>query len=99
MGNLVSHEQASRFVETWDGFSRWSIPSKKACVLGWSRPHQGCTANIERYRNSPIMHESVPDDYKPVVFCHGKRIPFPPATKRITRPRPRALCHRGSSAT
>lgn len=97
--NLTSHAQASWFVETFHGFSRWSIPSRKACVLGWSRPHQGCAANIERYRNSPIMHDTVPDDYKPVVFSKGKRVPFPPSTKRITRPRPRALCHKSASAT
>ena len=40
--------------------------------MNWSHPYQGLDAHIERYRNSPVMHEDVPDEYKPMS---GPRIP------------------------
>mmetsp|Transcript_30241 Transcript_30241/g.66134 ORF Transcript_30241/g.66134 Transcript_30241/m.66134 type:complete len:157 (-) Transcript_30241:119-589(-) len=35
------------------------------------------------------MHEAVPDEYKPVVFQDGVRVPFPAATKKLRAPRMR----------
>lgn len=87
--NLVSAEQAQRFFATFEGFSRWVVPSQKVCSVNWSHPYQGLEAHIERYRNSPVMHEDVPDDYKPMVFHSGKRIPFPEPTKKLKVPRMR----------
>ena len=43
-------------------------------------------AHVERYRNSPVMHRSVPDQYKPVIFKDGVRKPFPRATKKVKAP-------------
>lgn len=40
---------------------------------------------MERYRNSPVMHESVPDEYKPVILQNGLRVNFPEPSKA---PRP-----------
>jgi hypothetical protein len=49
---------------------------------------QGLTANVERYRNSPLMHESVPADCKPVLFDeYGDQVQFPAPTKHIAKPR------------
>lgn len=49
---------------------------------------QGWDANVERYRNSPLMHETVPQDCKPAVFDgYGKQTVFPEPTKRIPKPR------------
>merc|ERR1740130_313458 len=87
--NLITPEQAQRFFETFEGFHRWVVPSQKVCSVNWSHPYQGLDAHIERYRNSPVMHEDVPDDYKPMVFRDGKRIPFPPPTKKLKVPRMR----------
>jgi len=89
--NLVSHSEACRFWGTFHGFSRWAIPSRKECSLSWSNPHQGLWSNIERYRNSPIMHASIPDEYKPLLLSDGKRVAFPEPTKRLARPRYRIL--------
>eukprot|EP00439_Symbiodinium_sp_Y106_P038344 s1688_g4.t1 len=41
-----------------------------------------CQAHVERYRNSPVMHRSVPDEYKPVIFKNGVRKKFPRPTKK-----------------
>jgi hypothetical protein len=85
--NLTSPECAQRFWAKFDGYSHWSIPSKKHCFVSWSNPHQGLDSNFARYRNSPVMHEAVPDEYRPIYFVNGKPAPFPEATKKIRAPR------------
>lgn len=53
----------------------------------WSST-QGMTANVERYRNSPLMHETVPAGCKPALYDeHGVQVPFPAPTKYIAKPR------------
>jgi len=53
----------------------------------WSST-QGMTANVERYRNSPLMHETVPAECKPALYDeHGVQVPFPAPTKYIAKPR------------
>jgi hypothetical protein len=85
--NLVSSEEAERLKQRFQGFTEWSLPSSKVCSAAWSQPHQGLDAHIERYRNSPLMHESVPDEYRPALFRDGVRCVFPPPTKRVKPPR------------
>lgn len=85
--NLEDSETVPKFWNTFEGFSKWSLPSRKTCYVSWCMPHQGLEAHIERYRNSPVMHQSVPDEYKPVVFCDGIRVAFPPSTKAVRAPR------------
>eukprot|EP00932_Pfiesteria_piscicida_P008100 SRR837773.1840.p1 GENE.SRR837773.1840~~SRR837773.1840.p1 ORF type:complete len:141 (+),score=25.86 SRR837773.1840:2-424(+) len=87
--NLVSPSVAAKFWETFDGFSRWAVPSRKVGFVTWSGPHQGLEAHVERYRNSPVMHSSVPDSYKPLVFEAGRRVEFPAPTKKPRVPRVR----------
>lgn len=93
--NLVSHEAANRFRMTFDGFSNWIIPSRKVCGVTWSGPHQGLEAHVDRYRNSPVMHESVPDMYKPAIFKDGQRIEFPAPTQKLRAPRTRTFPGKG----
>lgn len=80
--NFTSHEQARQFMLTFDGFDGWESFSKKACVTRWS-DDQGLEANVSRYRNSPIMGDSVPHAYKPALFRDGVQIPFPEPTKKL----------------
>jgi len=87
--NLVGESLVPFFWATFDGFAKWVLPSSKVCSVNWSGPHQGQQAHVERYRNSPIMHSSVPDDYKPMVFATGVRSGFPPPTKKLRAPRHR----------
>lgn len=87
--NFESHEDARRAKMSFQGFARWRVPSRKTCDVVWSGPVQGLLAHTERYRNSPVMHDSVPDEYKPAVFEDGIRVPFPEPTKRIRPPRVR----------
>jgi hypothetical protein len=85
--NLVSTKEASRFWSQFQGFSDWEVASKKVCEIGWSSLLQGLQSHIDRYRNSPVMHDSVPDEFKPVLFTNGERVPFPGPTKVLRAPR------------
>jgi hypothetical protein len=96
--NLVDHAVAARFLEHFQGFRRWESGHivKKGCSAGWSTSVQGLEAHVERYRNSPLMHKSVPPEYRPALFHNGIRIAFPPPTVRIKPPRVRQRHHKGS---
>lgn len=87
--NFVTHDDAVKAKLCFQGFTRWRVPSRKTCDVVWSGPVQGLQAHTERYRNSPVMHDSVPDEYKPAVFVDGVRVPFPAPTKRVRPPRVR----------
>merc|ERR1719191_1162133 len=87
--NFVSPVAAECFRQHFDGFCRWSVQSGKVAEVSWSDPLQGLEAHVERYRDSPLMHESVPDEYKPVLLVGGQRIDFDPPTKKIKAPRVR----------
>jgi len=89
--NFHKPEQAESFWNTFDGYTDWVIPSRKICTMSWGDPHQGLWPNVERYRNSPVMHERVPDVYKPVLYMDGVRVPFPMPTKKLRAPRIRHL--------
>jgi len=86
--NMTSQGIAEYFIEHFTGFNEWSVSSEKVCQPIWSETLQGLDCHIERYRNSPVMHESVPDDQKPVLFAGTEQVSFPPPTKNIRAPRP-----------
>ena len=89
--NLTSAAMVDTFWQTFDGFSRWVLPSRKVCGVTWSSPHQGLEAHVDRYRNSPVMHASVPEEYRPLVFVGGQRVPFPGPTREPKAPRMRSF--------
>jgi len=79
--NFELHESAMMAIAALDGFSDWE--GDKPCEVLWSGAQQGLLAHVERYRNSPVMHKDVPDEYKPVVFENGMRAAFPAPTKAL----------------
>lgn len=89
--NCISADSAKCMWDVFLGYSGWMLPSKKKCIVSWSDPHQGLVANVDRYRNSPIMHPSVPDEHKPIVLMCGKRVPFLPPSKKLKAPRMRKV--------
>ncbi|CAE6967104.1 PLA2 [Symbiodinium natans] len=84
---LISHDSARQLLEQLQGCAFPGIDPSVRCEASWSQPHRGLDGHIERYRNSPVMHPSMPDEYKPVIFANGERIDFPPPTKTIRAPR------------
>jgi hypothetical protein len=89
--NFVTSVEAQRCFDQFEGFSEWKVPSEKVCTVTWGSPYQGLEAHVERYQNSPVMHHSIPDEWKPVLFDEqGVRVPFPAPTKAIKTPKVRA---------
>jgi|Transcript_54012 hypothetical protein len=84
--NMVSPDAARKIKSELQGFKKWSIPSKKVLEVCYSKPLQGLAANIERYRNSPVMHPDVPEEFKPALFENKRRIPFPAPTVSLRPP-------------
>jgi len=89
--NLLTHEDAMRLMDTFQGFSKWYFDSAKVCEVSWAHPHQGFSEHVERYRNSPVMHTCMPDEYKPMIFQNGVRVQFPPPTKALRAPKLRPV--------
>jgi hypothetical protein len=87
--NFSSVADALRCFERFEGFLNWKVPSEKVCTVTWSSPTQGFTEHIERYRNSPVMHHSLPDMWKPILLQNGVRVVFPPPSKPIKTPKVR----------
>jgi len=84
--NLLRPEFVDEFWKRFDGFTRWVVRSRKVCAVAWGAP-QGLEAQIERYRNSPVMHGRVPEDFKPAMFVRGKMVCFPAPVKATRAPR------------
>jgi len=90
--NFVSTGDVRRCWEIFDGLSEWGHQCEgesKACQVMWAEPCQGLAAHVERYRSSPVMHATVPDEWKPAIFQDGVRMPFPPPTKTVSAPKAR----------
>jgi hypothetical protein len=85
--NFTTHADACLVKDKLEGFRKWAIPSSKVCTIGWSgNDQQGLAANVDRYRNSSVMHKSVLDSSKPAVFKDGVRVKFPCSTKKLWPP-------------
>jgi len=87
--NMSDHEAAERAHRFFSGFTGWPVPTTEACEVGWSSSNQGLASHVERYRNSPLMHESVPRQYRPALFRNGVLGTFPGPTVRLRAPRVR----------
>lgn len=77
--NLITPSAAAQFWDAYNGFSEWWRAvnwRQQVCKVRWSEL-QGLEANIEFYRNSPMMHPAVPDNCKPALFINGERWHFP----------------------
>jgi hypothetical protein len=80
--NLISHCDASRALNDLPGFQNWRGKSQKRLQVSWSSL-QGLQANVNRYRNSVVMHPEIPEIFKPMIFNGGVSVSFPAPTKAI----------------
>lgn len=85
--HFTSVDSYERFQKNFSGFSDWKVPSDRICEVLFSEKFSNIEDRIEGYRNSPIMHKSVEDRFKPVLFKNGQRIPFPAPNKKVKAPR------------
>merc|ERR1719195_1717828 len=88
--NFSAPEDALRFMADFQGFSDWLVPSANSANVAWSDERQGLEAQIERYRNSSMMHKSVADEAKPILLQDGVRIGFPSPARAVKPMRVRA---------
>lgn len=96
--NLVTTESALRFVAHFLGYTGWTEGAERPAGLQWSEGLQGLSQLIGRYRNSPLMHSSVPDFARPALFSDGQRASFPEPTAPVRRPRMRRTAARRRAA-
>jgi len=85
--NFACHDDAEAFARQFRGFKDWKMQSEKVCEITWSDALQGFDAHVERYRDCPVMHESIADEFKPLIFKDGACLPFPEPTRKVRAPR------------
>jgi hypothetical protein len=85
--NFEQPEHARTFMREFTDFNRWQFNSNKKAEVIWSQPYQGLAGHIDRYRNSPVMHESVEEEYKPSIFLDGESVSFPECTASVEPPK------------
>jgi len=85
--NFKSHTIAVQVMARLQGLELGDALSSLQWNVGWSTC-QGFAANVDRYRNSPLMHELVPVECKPSVYDGNSNLAiFPKPTKAIPKPR------------
>lgn len=85
--NLVSPKEALRLGAYFEGFTCWNMLGGQPCSATWCSPQQGLQAHIDRYRNSPVMHDSVPEEWRPLLLKCGVAVTFPAPTIKIKAPK------------
>jgi hypothetical protein len=85
--NFVTPADALRALNALNGAEWPGSAAGEPLVAAWSEMHQGLRVHVERYRNSPLMHGAVPDEYKPILLKDGSRVKFPRPTQRLAPPR------------
>jgi len=93
--NWVSQDSAVEAMLRLDGYTGWTTAERGALEIDWCDAAQGLEVHLQRFRDSPVMHPSVPDGYKPMFFRNGVRQHFPRPTKPIRAPR----CKHGNRFT
>jgi hypothetical protein len=92
--NFTSTEDGARFMAQFQGFCHWGVScnSAKKAEVSWSSACQGKKLHIDRYRDSPVMHPTVPASCKPQLFDrHGNPEAFPAPLKPLHAPRMRGV--------
>lgn len=88
--NMCTLADVERVWKQFDGCSLAStagLPTQSVCSVAWNDKVQGLAALLERYRNSPVMHSSIPDQFKPVYLRSGVIHQFPAPTQAIKAPK------------
>lgn len=89
--NFVSEDVAVNFQALLHGYGDTELFGENVADISLSQC-QGLEANIAKYRNSSVMHHSVPNECRPLLFENGHEVPFPKPTKRIKEDRRARKC-------
>jgi hypothetical protein len=85
--NMSSNQAALRAMRLLQGHAAWATAQRRPLEVSFCESQQGLESHVERYRNSPVMHVAVEDQYKPLLFKDGCRQPFPAPTMKIKAPK------------
>jgi len=81
--NFTTTDEGLRFRDLLrDQVGTWP----RGCHSVWATDWQGLATIIARFRDSSVMHNIVPDAFKPAVFHDGRRAPFPRPTEKLEAP-------------
>jgi hypothetical protein len=80
--DFVGNDAAMEFQTRLNGCSDEDLFGDKSVEISWSQC-QGLEANIEKFRNSSVMHPSVEDECRPILFKDGNVVPFPKPTRKL----------------
>jgi hypothetical protein len=72
---MITNEEAKRAIAHFQGYRDWNLASSKVCETCWGKD-----------RNSPVMHRSVHEKFRPALFRDGIQVAFPPPTRQIKAP-------------
>merc|ERR1712232_343123 len=62
--DFTDNAAATEVLACLQGFTHWApIHSSKVMQIVWGEPMQGFLLHVERFRNSPVMAEHVPDEF------------------------------------
>jgi hypothetical protein len=64
-----------------------TLMEKSPDSVSFSDQRQGLEGHVANFQDSSLMHEGVPDQFKPVLFKDGRRVPFPAPTRPTRMPR------------
>lgn len=78
--NVSEFKEARRFRSVYQGLALAADRSKKVCAVA-DATTQGRAANVDYYRNSPVMR--MEEKYHPIVLRNGVPEPFPAPTKTV----------------
>lgn len=81
-GKVFGYAIVNFVANAWAEQARFHFEGE-GVTLDWSDSHQGLDELIQRYRDSPIMHSSMPEMSKPLIFRNGVVAAFPCPTKNI----------------
>jgi hypothetical protein len=94
--HFADSSDAARCKAEFQGFKSWHFAgSPKVCSVDWSSGEDSLEDHIANLRNAPVMHSSVPEEFRPALFDRcGAQVPFPAPTKSVKKPRAAAGGHR-----
>jgi RNA recognition motif-containing protein len=82
--NFISHEIA---VAAFEALDRQMPPVAEVggepLEVEWAKGNQGLESLVNRYRNSPVLLPGVPEEWQPLLFSEGRRVPFPAPTRNV----------------
>lgn len=81
--NFVDEENAMAAFQRLHAACPESLAVQGQLEVVWSENNQGLCSLVERYRNSPMMHPEIPDDWKPLLLANSQPIPFPAPTRKL----------------